>query len=330
MCLVSFRPRQDGKKLKTSEPGLIKKRMAARPHVGKRAPDLPGTFYKFFLEQPPVDFLVSDPASAANRPWPFIVMHMPKPLQHTRVVVPTPATAVDSVHTSTDAPSAGHLTASEITQDESLEEVTGFVERLDIAGSVSAGFAQLAAVAAGFGQLAALASPTAAAGCATSCSHCRTQRAAVQCSRCKQVQYCGTVCQKAGWKLHRNSCNNAPPRAPPFSTREVTDKVMAAQRIGDWQGILKWEGRMDELIKDRCDGACEVMLRLFGQAHMTGVSATGSAEHALGMVKVEERRIALLGKMQRFRDQVGNPAPCTLHPALCNLHPEPCTLNPKP
>lgn len=43
-------------------------------------------------------------------------------------------------------------------------------------------------------------------GVPTSCGHCRQPDATLRCSRCKCVKYCQKICQKAHFKLHKNSC----------------------------------------------------------------------------------------------------------------------------
>ena len=97
------------------------------------APKLQGTYFKFLLEKPPVDFLVPDPGPVANgSKLPYVLMHMPKPGQ-TQVVVPEPTTAVDVADTPMDAPSTGTFgAASEATMErpESPQEVSGLIERL--------------------------------------------------------------------------------------------------------------------------------------------------------------------------------------------------------
>ena len=134
----SFNP--DAWHSETREAGLVAVRMAVRPHKGKPPPDLAGRYYKFMLGKPPVDFLVSDPAPAATRSRePFVLMHMR--LQHTRVVVPEPATAVDdAAHTPTDLPSTGTLAAGSETaleRPESPEQVTGLIEHFSLAGAAA-------------------------------------------------------------------------------------------------------------------------------------------------------------------------------------------------
>ncbi|KAJ1479948.1 hypothetical protein T484DRAFT_1748878 [Baffinella frigidus] len=68
----------------TSEEGLFAFRMSARPHKDKNKPNLPGQYYKYMLEKPPIDFFAADPATRINRE-PYIVMHMKKPKDKTQV-----------------------------------------------------------------------------------------------------------------------------------------------------------------------------------------------------------------------------------------------------
>jgi hypothetical protein len=170
----------------TSEPGLFELGMSARAHVGKSAPDLPGKFMKFILKNPCVDFLVPDPAPAANssKRAPFVLMHMPKRGARTRFAVEELATAVDVAHTPTDAPSAGNVGAA----------AGGTGEGGGGAQDIEQALASLAL--------------------RDSCAHCGAQGAVElkRCSRCKRAAYCGAACQKAGWKAHRKTCS--PPLAP--------------------------------------------------------------------------------------------------------------------
>ena len=41
--------------------------------------------------------------------------------------------------------------------------------------------------------------------CRDHCGHCGAA-AASRCSRCKLVGYCGSACQKAAWKEHKEGC----------------------------------------------------------------------------------------------------------------------------
>ena len=129
------------------------------------------------------------------------------------------------------------------------------------------------------------------------CSHCGKLSAALKrCARCKQVSYCGAKCQKAAWKGHKQMC---------LTINEVYKKFDAASTAtpSDWRGVIKWEGRMEELMERQEDATCNRILALFVDAHMMGLNSTGINDHALSVISLNERRVELLGKMQHFRDQ---------------------------
>ena len=183
----------------TAESGLVVVRMAVRPHKGKRNPGLPGTYYKFMLDKPPVDFLVPDPAAAASRNSrePFVLMHMPKQREQTRVFVPEPTTAVHAesptpvdaaAQTPTDAPPTSPLAAGFETLPErpdSPDEVTGFIERLSLAGTASNSDGGDGGDSDGGGG-------AAASGGGAACAKCGIRSAALlRCARCLAVAYCG-------------------------------------------------------------------------------------------------------------------------------------------
>ena len=129
----------------------------------------------------------------------------------------------------------------------------------------------------------------------SSCSHCGKQRAALKrCSRCKEASYCGAECQNAAWKGHKKSC---------VSLGDVIEKVNAANLREDWRAVLKWEGRLEEMMESNTDAACSDNLGVFANAHMRGFKSTGSKDHSLSIVRLETRRVEVLGRMQRFRDQ---------------------------
>ena len=147
---------------------------------------------------------------------------------------------------------------------------------------------------------------------AESCAHCGKHGTGFKrCSRCKQASYCGAACQNAHWKRHKKRC------APPVSMQDIAAKINAAQAEGDWRGVLKWEGRMEELMARQSDDACSGFLLAFSNAHQAGWRATGSKDHARSYAGLMERQIPLLGKLQRFRDQ--GEAMCTLSHILCFL-----------
>ena len=129
----------------------------------------------------------------------------------------------------------------------------------------------------------------------SSCSHCGKQRKTLKrCSRCKQASYCGAQCHNAAWKGHKKSC---------VSLDDLFEKVNAANLREDWREVLKWEGRMEEMMEEHTDAACSHILRVFANAHRRGFNSTVSEDHCLSIVRLETRRIEVLGMMQRFRDQ---------------------------
>ena len=133
---------------------------------------------------------------------------------------------------------------------------------------------------------------------AESCAHCGKQGAGFKrCSVCKQASYCGVACQNANWKCHKKKC------APPVPLQDVAAHLDAARSADDWRGVLKWEGRMEELMASPSDDDCSEILWVFSDAHHIGWTATRSKDHARSYVALVERRIPLLGKLQRFRDQ---------------------------
>jgi len=128
-----------------------------------------------------------------------------------------------------------------------------------------------------------------------SCSQCGKQCASLKrCSRCRQVSYCGAECQKSGWKGHKKSC---------ATLEEAVEKVNAAGVANDWGEVLKWEGRMDEMMEGHPDVIRDAIIKTFVQAHKVFYKRTCSTEHALSVAGLEARRSEVLGKMQRFRDQ---------------------------
>ena len=129
----------------------------------------------------------------------------------------------------------------------------------------------------------------------SSCSHCGKQRAALKrCSRCKQASYCGAECQNAAWKGHKISC---------VTLDDVIARFKAAKVRKDWREVLKWEGRMEEMMERQTDAGCSAILAVFADAHREELSSKGGTDHAHSLVRLETRRVEVLGKMQRFRDQ---------------------------
>jgi hypothetical protein len=131
------------------------------------------------------------------------------------------------------------------------------------------------------------------------CAQCGKQGSGFKrCSVCKQASYCGVACQKKDWKRHKKDCT------APVPVMDVAAKIQAAQKKGDWQGMLQWEGRMEELMAVRLsDDRCSLILSWFSNAHLLEYQATGITHHARSCAGLVQRRIPFLGKLQRFRDQ---------------------------
>jgi len=138
------------------------------------------------------------------------------------------------------------------------------------------------------------------ASSAASCAHCGKKGVVLKrCACCKQVFYCGAECQAAGWKGHKKKCE------PPLPLEQVFAKVLEAHEADDWRGVLKWEGCMEELLDHFAvhAGGRNVILTAFSRAQDSGLKSTGRREHAHSAIVLLERRVKLLGTMERFRDQ---------------------------
>jgi len=72
------------------------------------------------------------------------------------------------------------------------------------------------------------------------------------------------------------------------------------------------------LVAGQSEKVCLATLSAFSKAHQLGFHATGSDDHARSYVGLVERRIPLLGKMQRFRHQ--GDAMCSAADTLLTLH----------
>jgi len=154
--------------------------------------------------------------------------------------------------------------------------------------------------------------PARMAGSADSCSHCGKEgRDLKRCLRCMHAAYCGAECQKAGWRVHKKTCTPPPPPQSLFDVygaggtlHDIYEKIKDANMASNWREVLKYEDRMEQLMLGQPDENCDHLLKSFSQAHMFLASELESHEHARKVVVLEERRVVVLGKMQRFRDQV--------------------------
>jgi hypothetical protein len=98
--------------------------------------------------------------------------------------------------------------------------------------------------------------------------------------------------------------------------------MLAADPGDNWRDFLEWEGRMGEMMEGQfgedeiTDAKCNVILLQFQKAHLKGFASTGSQHHKLSSIRLSKQRVALLGKMQRFRDQ--GEAMCGVASSLCS------------
>lgn len=112
-----------------------------------------------------------------------------------------------------------------------------------------------------------------------SCSHCRNENQTLKkCAICKEASYCGVECQRADWKEHKKTCT------PPLALGDVWTSVDAAVKAGDWRGVLRWEGRLEELLENQPDADKIEILDPFYQAHRFQLGSTGSSQHALSIL----------------------------------------------
>ena len=136
----------------------------------------------------------------------------------------------------------------------------------------------------------------------TSCAHCGKQGAGFKrCSVCKDVSYCGAKCQNAAWKGHKKLC------LPMDQLWEKLNAAYAADGGGALREILKFEGRLDDMLKGHTFATHDRTIRLFVDGHRVCLSDLDvtydiKAKHALAMSKLQERRITLLSSVERFRD----------------------------
>jgi len=134
---------------------------------------------------------------------------------------------------------------------------------------------------------------------AATCAHCGKEGAPgvvfKRCSGCKHATYCGAECQNAAWKGHKKEKECEP-------LEVVRVKVKAAFGASDWQRVLKWEGRMEELIEGAPDHVCVISLERFSIAHMEKHQQTLQDHHAHKAVRLRERGIGYLVRLERFRD----------------------------
>jgi len=157
------------------------------------------------------------------------------------------------------------------------------------------------------------------------CAHCAEKGVGFdKCSICK-TPYCGRACQIRDWKSHKKNCTPPVPaeqgKTFPMESEGTwpetfVQKVLSAANQGDWPAVLKLEGCMEELVVNlerwRRPGGKQTnrIFSIFSDALADGYNESGNSRHARSYIRLLERQIPLLGKLQRFRDQ---------GEAMCNM-----------
>lgn len=112
-------------------------------------------------------------------------------------------------------------------------------------------------------------------------------------------------CQKAAWKEHKESCT--PPEEKKLFGAEnvlIVDMINQAQKAGDWQGVLKWESRLEEMISEYRTGTNEENSGVAVAALLFCFARANKSEGRFAKAaKLFERRALLAQTMQRYRDQ---------------------------
>ena len=106
--------------------------------------------------------------------------------------------------------------------------------------------------------------------------------------------------------------------------------MASAAEVRDHAEVLKWEERMDDLMVLQTADIRDYILKAYVNAHTSQLTARNWVDHALAIARISERRIEILGNLQRFRDQ-GEvnpyiPSPQELINALVHLMNQPPTL----
>jgi hypothetical protein len=96
-------------------------------------------------------------------------------------------------------------------------------------------------------------------------------------------------CQRAGWRVHKQTCVG--------EIQQFWNKVEYARAARDWEGVLAWEGRVEEFLAAAGDDQRRAaILGEFAYAHSETLSFDKAAPFYL-------RKVDVLGACQRFRDQ---------------------------
>jgi hypothetical protein len=133
------------------------------------------------------------------------------------------------------------------------------------------------------------------------CAHCgKVDRGMKRCSICKDSWYCGAACSRGDWKQHKKICK---PPLLPVPVDQLIQQMQKASDHGRWLEVVKSEYRLAEMIATLPDAVTLGILTTFMHAHEELSKETGDAHHLSCCDQLQERKIELLGAMNRFRDQ---------------------------
>ena len=109
-------------------------------------------------------------------------------------------------------------------------------------------------------------------------------------------------CQRAGWKEHKNSCRGEKGQGQQLSLEAIRRRVCDAQSSEDWDAILRWESRIEELVAGHDHWTILDVLQAFAIAYETRkqldkaglmwvrcAEALGALKHFSGQVEMLRR-----------------------------------------
>ena len=93
-------------------------------------------------------------------------------------------------------------------------------------------------------------------------------------------------CQNAAWEGHKKKC----------VTDSMFEKVYAARLVGNWREVLKWEGRIGEMVEHLSNAGYNFVLSTFVHANMLGLLSPLPRKHSFDISP-------FLGSREASRDQ---------------------------
>ena len=125
------------------------------------------------------------------------------------------------------------------------------------------------------------------------CTLCGVQHEEMWCCRgCRHYVYCSQQCYTEDARRHKSICTLPP------SLKQVMDEIKKAYAGTNWQGIVKWQRRFEDLLivveKIYTPQAGLDVVNVFVDACMDAFNATGLPEHLDWYIRLTERFIKIL------------------------------------